>query len=81
MAQIRDILIHVSTEEAAGTRKCTRNKKLKIVKGETCLVVRTGPMDSPKSYCRDNAKPMLDNAWKKLGKIYEFLDLTPPTHP
>lgn len=43
MAQIRDILIHVSAEDAAGIRKCTRNKNRKIAKGEPCLVVKTGP--------------------------------------
>jgi len=36
-------------------------------------------MNSPKSYCVQHAKPMLDGAWKKLGEIYAFLKLTPPT--
>lgn len=79
MSQIRDILIHVSGENAKGQRHCRRKKKRKIPKGEGCLVVKTGPMGSPQSYCRENAKPMLDKAWNKLQEIYDFLDLLPPS--
>ena len=79
MSQIRDILIHVSGENAKGQRHCRRKKKRKIPKGEGCLVVKTGPMGSPQSYCRENAKPMLDKAWNKLQEIYDFLDLSPPS--
>lgn len=79
MSQIRDILIHVSGENAKGQRHCRRKKKRKIPKGEGCLVIKTGPMGSPQSYCRENAKPMLDKAWNKLQEIYDFLDLSPPS--
>ncbi len=79
MSQIRDILIHVSAENAKGQRKCKRKKKRKIPKGEGCLVVKTGSMGSPQSYCRENAKPMLDKAWNRLQEIYDFLDLSPPS--
>ena len=78
MAQIRDILVHVSVENAKGQRSCTRKKKRKIAKGEACLVVKTGAMNSPKSYCQENAHPMLDKAWHKLNEIYASLDLHPP---
>lgn len=80
MSQIRDILKHVDGEKALKLRKCKRKSKRKIPKGEACLVVKTGPMGSPQSYCRENAKPMLDSAWKKLYKLYEFLDLSPPPY-
>lgn len=78
MSKIRDILIHVSAENTKRQRQCKRKKARKILKDEGCLVVKTGSMGSPQSYCRENAKPMLDNAWYKLQKIYDFLDLQPP---
>lgn len=70
MAAIRDLLKHVDVEIAAGQRKCKRKKTRKILKGEACLVVKTGPMNSPQSYCVENAKPMLDKAWSKLYDLY-----------
>ena len=81
MPAVRDILGHVSAENATNERKCTRNKKKneKIAGGEPCLVVKTGPMNSPQSYCVAHAKPMLDQASKKLRDIYAFLNLVPPT--
>lgn len=80
MPAIRDILVHVSTENAVRERKCTRNKKKeKIAGGQPCLVVKTGPTNSPQSYCVEHAKLMLDAAWQKLHGIYEFLKLTPPS--
>ena len=78
MPQIRDILVHVSVETAKGQRKCSRNKKRAIHKGEACLGIKTGPMSSPYSYSRESAKPMLDGAWKKLGSLYAELGLDPP---
>ncbi len=80
MSKIRDILIHVHVEEAMRTRKCSRNKKITIPKGEKCLVVKTGSMNSPKSYSCENARPMLDQAWNKLKKVYESLGLKPPKY-
>ncbi len=78
MAKIRDILIHVSVEQAKRQRRCARKKKRTIPKGEACLVVKTGSMNSPKSYCQENAQPMLDAAWHKLHEIYQSLGLEPP---
>ena len=78
MPKIRDILVHVSVETAKAKRVCHRTRAREIVKGERCLVIKTGPMNTPYSYSSENAKPMLDGAWKKLGILYAELDLDPP---
>jgi hypothetical protein len=41
MPKIRDILVHVSAEEAQRQGKCRRNTEHIIAKGERCLVVKT----------------------------------------
>ena len=78
MAKIRDILVHVSVEEAQRERKCRRNTNQKIAKGERCLVVKTNPTNDDYSYSLAPAKAMLDLAWAKLNKIYVELGLSPP---
>jgi hypothetical protein len=78
MPKIRDLLVHVSVEVAQGKRKCRRTSARTIEKGERCLVVKSGPMNAPYSYSSENAKQMLDGAWKKLGGLYVELDLAPP---
>jgi len=80
MPAVRDILVHVSAENSIKHRTCGRGKKKKesIPGGSLCLVVKTGPMNSPQSYCVEHAKPMLDAAWKKLLAVYAFLNLAPP---
>ena len=78
MPRIRDILVHVSVETAQGQRKCRRNKARIIEKGEQCLVVKTGPMNSPYSYSVEGAQQILNDAWKKLASLYSSLNLDPP---
>ena len=78
MPKIRDILVHVSVETARGKRHCHRTRARTIEKGELCLVVKTGPMNAPYSYSAENAKQMLDDAWKKLQSLYKDLNLAPP---
>jgi len=78
MPKIRDILIHVSVEEAQRQRKCRRETSRVISKGERCLVVKTNPTNDDYSYSAENAKPMLDLAWRKLQAIYAELGLSPP---
>lgn len=78
MPKIRDILVHVSVETAKAKRGCHRTRTRTIEKGEPCLVVKTGPMNSPYSYSSENAKPMLDSAWRKLDSLYAALGLAPP---
>lgn len=78
MPKVRDILVHVSVEQAQRQRKCRRNTANLIAKGEMCLVVRTGPTNDDYSYSRDPARAMLDAAWIKLQGFYAGLGLVPP---
>jgi hypothetical protein len=78
MPKVRDILVHVDVEQAQRQRKCRRNTTHLIAKGETCLIVKTGPTNDDYSYSRDAAKTMLDAAWAKLKGLYAGLGLAPP---
>lgn len=68
MPAVKNVLKHVSTETAGRKRKCWRNNKHVIMKGELCLVVVEGPMDST-TYCADCARPMLERANQELAAI------------
>jgi hypothetical protein len=78
MPAIRNILSHVCVETAAKKRRCRREPGRSIVKGERCLVIKTGPTNDPYSYSRQHAKAILDSAWANLESLYADLDLTPP---
>ena len=70
MAKIREVLIHVSVETASGRRKCARKPGVhSIAKGESCLVVKGGEYNAPKSYCRECAAPILDKAERQLSDM------------
>jgi hypothetical protein len=70
MPAIRNILGHVSVETAEKKRKCHRKPgKHSIPKGESCLVVRGGPYNSPKNYCHECAPEILDKAQASLTKL------------
>ena len=77
MPKIRDVLVHVSVETAQRKRTCQRSSK-PIVMGENCLVIKTGPMNSPQSYQSESAKQILDSAWIKLCGLYAAMNLEPP---
>ena len=78
MPKIRDILVHVSVEQAERQRICRRHNAHKVTKGEACLVILTNPTNDPYSYCTEAAKPILDAAWAKLQSLYSSLGLPPP---
>ena len=78
MPKVRDILVHVSVEQAKRQRKCRRDSSQMIAKGEMCLVVKTNPTNDDYSYSTGAAKTMLDAAWIKLRSLYAGLGLTPP---
>lgn len=78
MPQIRDVLKHVSVETAKAKRMCRRTGTRSINKGDRCLVIATGPTNSPFSYSVEHAKPILDSAMKRLAALYSELDLVPP---
>ena len=79
MPKIRDILGHVSVEQAQRQRKCRRHNTHKVTKGEMCLVIATNDTDNWYSYCMDASKQILDAAWNRLLSIYAELGLVPPT--
>lgn len=78
MPKVRDILGHVSVEAAQRKRRCRRTSK-QIVMGEVCLVIKTGPMNSPQSYEIESARQILDCAWKRLRALYGELNLHAPS--
>ena len=69
MPKVRDILVHVCVETAERRRKCHRNQEHNILRGEQCLVVRTGSTNSKHNYCRQCAEEILDLAGKRLTAI------------
>ena len=79
MPKIRDVLVHVSVEQAERQRICRRHNTHKVTKGEACLVILTNPTNDLYSYCTQAAKPILDAAWAKLQSLYSSLGLSPPT--
>ena len=81
MPKVRDILKHVSVEVAARSRRCRRDEKVSIPKGDRCLVIKTGATNDPYSYSQHHAKEILDSACVKLKKFYVELDLSPPNWP
>ena len=78
MPKIRDILVHVSVEQAQRQRICRRHNIHKVSKGEMCLVVLTNDTNDDYSYCVEAAKPILDAAWIRLRSLYAGLGLPPP---
>ena len=58
MPKIRDILVHVSVEQAQRQRKCRRHNTHKVNKGDMCLVIITNDTNDNYSYCIEAAKPI-----------------------
>ena len=69
MPKVRDILVHVCVQTAERPRKCYRNRKHSIPRGEQCLVVRTGPTNSKHNYCQQCAQEILDLAERRLAEV------------
>lgn len=69
MAAVKSILKHVSAEEAGRRRKCYRNRRHVILKGEPCLVVRDGPQ-SQTTYCSVCASEILAKANGTLAELH-----------
>ena len=62
----RDILKHVSVEAAKAKRKCHRDNKHSIAKGDLCVVVRENNFGGSKNYCVVCSLTILDAADSKL---------------
>lgn len=70
MAQIRDILKHVSVETALGKRKCARAKiEHRITKGTVHLAVIEEGYRNRTNYCLECALPMLELATRRLEEL------------
>jgi hypothetical protein len=79
MPKVRDILIHVDVETAAAKRKCHHKpKKHSIAKGEPCLVVRGGPYNASKNYCRQCASEILRHLDDRVREILNSLGSNAP---
>ena len=65
----RDVLKHVCVEIAERRRKCHRDKKHSISKGEKCLVVAEGSFGGAKNYCTQCAAPILSAIAAKHRKL------------
>lgn|GEM_PF-2354876 len=74
MANVKDILIHVSVETAKGKRKCYRNAKNNISLGDRCLIIKGGSYNTGRNYCLKCANEILKNAEDKLESIKSALD-------
>lgn len=73
MPKVRDILVHVTVEEAVRKRKCHRSGAHCVAAGEVCLVVREDL--GHKQYCRECAAPILDLAAARLSEIRKAMGL------
>lgn len=69
MAQVRDILIHVSVDIAIRARKCHRSAKHKIEAGERHILIREAQGLGAKNYCKLCAHEILTIADGKLKSI------------
>lgn len=74
MAQVRDIVIHVSADVASRKRKCHRSKKHFISGNYVFLSIRQSNGLGSKNYCSVCANEILNQAIKKLQDIQARLN-------
>lgn len=72
----RDIVKHVSVENAKAKRKCHRTKAHNIAKGEVCIVIKDGAFGASKNYCLSCAIEILDAASRRLLALRGELGLS-----
>lgn len=65
----RDILKHVKVEIAKARRKCYRDQRPQIAKGERCLVIVEGSFGGSKNYCSVCAEAILTAAELKHAAL------------
>lgn len=74
MPKVREVLKHVSVEEAQRRRKCHRKTATHVIaKGDVCLVVKDESSGSSKNYCPECAEPILDRAQGDLDALRAHL--------
>ena len=75
MAQIKDILCHISVEIADRKRICHRHRrKHSIQSGEACLIVKDGS-GYKRNYCLPYAIDLLKAARSRINEISNDLGL------
>lgn len=72
--RIRDLLVGVEVRPAGRRRKCGRNRNHKIVKGESCLVVKREGRGE-RAYCTSCANDILNYVDTRMAGIREELGL------
>ncbi|MDX2093063.1 MAG: hypothetical protein SFX73_34795 [Kofleriaceae bacterium] len=72
MPQVRSLLKDVTIEVAERKRKCHRDKRHAIAKGETCLVV-IDELGGKKNYCETCAEPILSKVEADLRALRSAL--------
>jgi hypothetical protein len=75
MAKVKQVLNHVSVEEAQRKRICHRNRKSHpIAAGERCLTVRDPSTGGKRNYCSDCGNEILDVAADDLADLRTTLN-------
>lgn len=69
MAKVRNVLIPATIEVAKAKRKCGRNKKHAIVKGDKCLVLKDASTGYPKNYCEHCAIEIIERGVESLASL------------
>jgi len=69
----RDILKHVCVEIAKAKRKCYRDQKHRIAKGERCLVIKEEGLGGSKNYCVTCAGHILNACEAKHSSLRQQL--------
>ena len=70
MPKVKQVLKHVSVEEAQRKRKCYRKPSAhEITNGEVCLVVKDEASGGSRNYCPECAEPILDQAQEDLDTL------------
>lgn len=73
MAKVRSVLIPATIEVAKAKRKCGRNKKHAILKGDKCLVLKDASTGYAKNYCEDCAMQIIEHGEEALASLkWEF---------
>jgi hypothetical protein len=76
MPKVKQIMKHVSVEEALRKRKCHRKPTAHtIAKDEVCLVVKDEASGGSRNYCSECAEPILDQAQDDLDTLRAELEL------
>jgi hypothetical protein len=65
----RDILKHVTVEAAKAKRKCYRNNKHSILKGELCVVIQESNFGGSKNYCVTCSEAILNAAANRIRAL------------